>query len=85
MKNYLRKNYFIDFIFIFQVVFKIDIYGIFRQILVYDFGLEFVLSREMQIEFVFIIDIEKFSKDFVFSEQGRWKVESVDLVFFENK
>lgn len=84
-KNYSRKNYLIDFISIFQVVFKTDIYGTFRQTLVYDFGLEPVLSREMQIESAPITDIEKLSKDLVLSEQGRWKVESVDLVPFENK
>lgn len=70
---------------IFQVVFKTDIYGTFRQTLVYDFGLEPVLSREMQIESAPITDIEKLSKDLVLSEQGRWKVDSVDLVPFENK
>lgn len=73
------------FFVIFQVVFKTDIYGTFRQTLVYDFGLEPVLSREMQIESAPITDIEKLSKDLVLSEQGRWKVDSVDLVPFENK
>lgn len=85
IKKLFKKKLSIDFISIFQVVFKTDIYGTFRQTLVYDFGLEPVLSREMQIESAPITDIEKLSKDLVLSEQGRWKVESVDLVPFENK
>ncbi|XP_062616187.1 probable helicase with zinc finger domain isoform X1 [Saccostrea cucullata] len=74
-----------EYVYRVKVVFKTDIYGTFRQTLVYDFGLEPVLSREMQIESAPITDIEKLSKDLVLSEQGRWKVESVDLVRFENK
>ncbi|XP_052069643.1 probable helicase with zinc finger domain [Mytilus californianus] len=68
-----------------KVIFKTDIYGTFRQTLVFDFGMEPLLSREMQIESAPITDTEKLSKDLQMTDQGRWTNENIQLTEYENK
>lgn len=70
---------------LFQVIFKTDIYGTFRQTLVFDFGSEPLLSREMQIESAPITDTEKVTKDLQMTDQGRWTNENVQLIEYEKK
>lgn len=68
-----------------KVIFKTDIYGTFRQTLVFDFGMEPLLSREMQIESAPITDTEKLTKDLQLTDQGRWTNENVQIVEYEKK
>lgn len=68
-----------------QVVFKTDIYGTFRQSLVCDFGLEPVLSREIQVESAPITTAEHLSNYLFLSEQGRWRPQDIRLVEFQPK
>ena len=62
------------------MIFKTDIYGTFRQTLVFDFGMEPLLSREMQIESAPITDTEKLTKDLQLTDQGRWTSENIQLI-----
>ena len=46
-----------------KVVFKTDIYGTFRQTIVFDFGVEMILMREVQVESAPATDPEKIRKE----------------------
>ncbi|WAQ96244.1 HELZ-like protein [Mya arenaria] len=48
-----------EYVYRVKVVFKTDIYGAFRQTLVFDFGSEPVLSRDMHVESAPVTDTEK--------------------------
>lgn len=66
-----------------QVVFKTDIYGTFRQSIVFDFGFEAILMREVQVESAPATDAEKIRKDITLTEAHRWNERTVTLVPFE--
>lgn len=66
-----------------QVVFKTDIYGTFRQSIVFDFGVEAILMREVQVESAPAADPEKIRKEITLSEAQRWNERTVTLVNFE--
>lgn len=68
-----------------QVVFKTDIYGTFRETLVFDFGSEPVLSRDMQVESAPVTDTEKVLSEIRLSQQGRWQVDQVSVVEYKQK
>lgn len=70
---------------VFQVVFKTDIYGTFRQTLVFDFGSEPVLSREIVVESAPVTDTEKITSEFRLSGQRRWRADIVQVVPFKPK
>jgi len=66
-------------------VFKTDIYGAFRQTLVFDFGSEPVLSRDMHVESAPVTDTEKVLSEIRLSQQGRWVAEQVEVVEYTQK
>ncbi|XP_012946925.1 probable helicase with zinc finger domain [Aplysia californica] len=72
-----------EFVYRVKVVFKTDIYGTFRQTIVFDFGVEMILMREVQVESAPATDPEKIRKEITLSEAHRWNERTVTLVSFE--
>ena len=68
-----------------QVVFKTDIYGTFRQTLVFDFGSEPVLSREIVVESAPVTDTDKITSEFRLSEQRRWRADLVRVIPYKQR
>ncbi|XP_014771741.1 probable helicase with zinc finger domain [Octopus bimaculoides] len=66
-----------------KVVFKTNIYGTFRQIIVFDFGTDPLLSKEMHVESAPIPEGDKLSKDLMSFDANRWNEFNIDLVKFE--
>ena len=64
-------------------MFKTDIYGTFRQTIVFDFGVDMILMREIQVESAPASDPEKIRKEITLSEAQRWNEKTVTLVNFE--
>lgn len=73
------------FSIIYQIVFKTDIYGTFRQSVIFDFGLDAIVVRETQVESAPVTDPEKLSKDLVLSTANRWTHDDVTVVPFTPK
>ncbi|XP_064632641.1 probable helicase with zinc finger domain isoform X2 [Lineus longissimus] len=66
-----------------KVAFRTDIYGTFRQTIVFDFGSEPVLCQNLCVDSNSVADFEKLAEDLVFSEIGRWDLKSKAVVKFE--
>lgn len=66
-------------------MFKTDIYGTFRETLVFDFGSEPVLSRDMHVESAPVTDTEKVLSEIRLSQQGRWQPDQVQIVEYKQK
>ena len=73
----------IELTFSSQVVFKTDLYGTFRQTIVFDFGLDAVLTREMQVESAPVVDADDLSKFLVLTEAKQWSDEKVQIILFQ--
>lgn len=67
------------------MVFKTNIYGTFRQSLVFDFGTEPLLSREMHVESAPIQEADKLSKDLMCFDANRWTELNTEIIKFEPK
>ncbi|XP_046366711.2 probable helicase with zinc finger domain isoform X1 [Haliotis rufescens] len=72
-----------EYVYRVKVVFKTDLYGTFRQSIVFDFGLEAVMAREMQVESAPVMDTEKLTKDLILTDSSRWTDEKVEITPFE--
>ncbi|XP_059155156.1 probable helicase with zinc finger domain [Physella acuta] len=72
-----------EYVYRVKVVFKTDIYGTFRQSIVFDFGVEAILMREVQVESAPATDAEKIRKEITLTEAHRWNERTVTLVNFE--
>uniref|UniRef100_A0A0B7B1B5 C3H1-type domain-containing protein n=1 Tax=Arion vulgaris TaxID=1028688 RepID=A0A0B7B1B5_9EUPU len=72
-----------EYVYRVKIVFKTDIYGTFRQTIVFDFGVEAILMREVQVESAPATDPEKIRKEITLSEAQRWNERTVTLVSFE--
>ncbi|XP_055954783.1 probable helicase with zinc finger domain [Patella vulgata] len=68
-----------------KVVFKTDIFGTFRQSIVFDFGLETVLRREMEVDSAPVLDTGKLTNDLLIVEAARWTEEKVQIVAYQPK
>ncbi|ESO87147.1 hypothetical protein LOTGIDRAFT_106967, partial [Lottia gigantea] len=64
-----------------QVVFKTDIFGTFRQSIIFDFGFETVLMREIQVESE--TDLDKLASDIIITEANRWTKDKVNITPFQ--
>ncbi|RZF36020.1 hypothetical protein LSTR_LSTR005836 [Laodelphax striatellus] len=70
-----------------RVAFKTDIYGTFRQSVVFDFGAEPVLVRHLCVDVVPVTDADKIKeikKDLILSNAERWDKENCDVVSFSS-
>ena len=67
----------------FQVICKTDIYGTFRQSVVFDFGTEPVLVQELCVDSTSVTDLDKLSQDLMLSNSGRWDLANIDVIDFE--
>ncbi len=65
-----------------QVQFRTEIYGTFRQSVVFDFGTRPILMRQLCVESAPISDVEKIQQDLVLSDSGRWDLASKTIVPF---
>lgn len=74
-----------EYVYRVKVVFKTDIYGTFRETLVFDFGSEPVLSRDMHVESAPVTDTEKVLSEIRLSQQGRWLLDQVSVVEYKQK
>ncbi|GFS08344.1 helicase with zinc finger domain 2 [Elysia marginata] len=72
-----------EYVYRVKVVFKTDIYGTFRQSIVFDFGVDAVLMREVQVESAPASDAEKVRKEITLTEAHRWNEKTVQLVNFD--
>ncbi|CAG5131356.1 unnamed protein product [Candidula unifasciata] len=72
-----------EYVYRVKIVFKTDIYGTFRQSIIFDFGVEAILMREVQVESAPATDPEKIRKEIILSEAQRWNEKTVTLVNFE--
>jgi hypothetical protein len=69
-----------------KVVFSTDIYGTFRQSVVFDFGTEPVLVKHLCVDVIPVTDIDKIQeikKEIVFSASERWDETNCDIVKIE--
>ena len=66
-----------------QMQFKTDIYGTFRQSVVFDFGSEPKLVRQLCVDSGPISDIDKLQQDLILTETGRWDISSKTVIQFE--
>ncbi|KAK3583585.1 hypothetical protein CHS0354_039403 [Potamilus streckersoni] len=74
-----------EYVYRVKVLFKTDIYGTFKQTLVFNFGCEPVLSREMEVQSAPITDLEMVTQELQLSEQGRWNNSNVTVIEYEPK
>ncbi|PVD39317.1 hypothetical protein C0Q70_01946 [Pomacea canaliculata] len=74
-----------EYVYRVKIVFKTDIYGTFRQSVIFDFGLDAIVVRETQVESAPVTDPEKLSKDLVLSTANRWTHDDVTVVPFTPK
>ncbi|KAI8742129.1 helicase with zinc finger domain [Biomphalaria glabrata] len=72
-----------EYVYRVKVVFKTEIYGTFRQSIVFDFGVEVILMKEVQVESAPATDLEKIRKEITLTEAHRWNESTVTLVNFE--
>lgn len=72
-----------EYVYRVKVVFKTDIYGTFRQSIVFDFGVDVILLREVQVESAPASDAEKVRKEITLTEAHRWNEKTVKLVNFD--
>ena len=72
-----------EYVYRVKVVFKTDIYGTFRQSIVFDFGVDAILMREVQVESAPASDAEKVRKEITLTEAHRWNEKTVQLVNFD--
>lgn len=70
-----------------KVGFSTDIYGTFRQSVVFDFGTEPVLVRHLCVDVVPVTDADKIKeirKEMVLSSSKRWDIDNSDIVPFSS-
>ncbi|XP_041363275.1 probable helicase with zinc finger domain [Gigantopelta aegis] len=72
-----------EYVYRIKVVFKTDLYGTFRQTIVFDFSVEAVLTREMQVESSPVVDAEDLSKFLILTEAKKWSEDKVEIVSFQ--
>ncbi|KAH9492798.1 hypothetical protein Btru_024739, partial [Bulinus truncatus] len=72
-----------EYVYRVKVVFKTEIYGTFRQSIVFDFGVDVILMKEVQVESAPATDLEKIRKEITLTEAHRWNESTVTLVNFE--
>ena len=68
-----------------QVMFRTEIYGTFRQSVVFDFGSEPVLVQELSVDSTPVVDLEQLNQDLVISDTARWDAGNKTIVHFEPK
>ena len=66
-------------------MFRTEIYGTFRQSVVFDFGSEPVLVQELSVDSTPVVDLEQLNQDLVISDTARWDGGSKTIVHFEPK
>ena len=66
-----------------QIQFKTDIYGTFRQSVVFDFGSAPMLVRQLCVDSGPISDIDKLQQDLILTETGRWDISTKTVIQFE--
>ena len=64
-------------------MFRTDIYGTFRQSIVFDFGSEPVMVRFLCVESSPVADIDMLNQDLKLSECGRWDLANKEIVKFQ--
>ena len=69
----------------FQVVFRTEIYGTFRQSVVLDFGTEPVYTKQLCVDSTPVAEVEKLTKDLTLSQAGRWDLATKVVIPFEPK
>ena len=69
----------------FQVQFRTDIYGTFRQSLVLDVGGETVLVRSLCVDSTPVSDLERLAHELVVTDGDRWELATKTIVPFEPK
>ncbi|XP_022187469.2 probable helicase with zinc finger domain [Nilaparvata lugens] len=70
-----------------RVTFTTDIYGTFRQSVVFDFGVEPVLVRHLCVDVVPVTDADKIKeikKDLILSNAERWDKENCEVISFSS-
>ena len=68
-----------------QIQFKSEIYGTFRQTVVFDYGSEPVLQRQLCVESTLVTDMDQLDQDLRVTETSRWDVHKIGVVEFEPK
>lgn len=65
------------------MLFSTEIYGTFHQSVIFDFGEEPVLLRELCVDSVPTTDLETLKENLVVQEGGRWDLAKMDVVEFD--
>lgn len=68
-----------------QIIYRTDIYGTFRQSVIFDFGGEPVLVRQLCVDSNPVVDIDKLSQSLILSECGRWDLATKNIEAFTPK
>ena len=68
-----------------QIQFKSEIYGTFRQTVVFDLGSEPLLQRELCVESTLVTDLDQLNDQLHFSDSSRWNPSKVDVIQFQPK
>ncbi|XP_013382941.1 probable helicase with zinc finger domain [Lingula anatina] len=66
-----------------KIVFKAEIFGTFRQSVVFDFGSEPVLYQQLCVDATPVSDIEKLQQDLIISEKGRWDLAKLEIIQYK--
>ena len=71
--------------FVFQILFLTDIYGTFRQSVVFDFGTTPVLFRQLCVDSTPLTNLDQLTQDLILGESGRWDISKKTVIPFEPK
>ena len=69
----------------FQVSFSTEIFGTFRQSLVFDFGLEPLLMKELCVDSCPVTDLDQLTEDLILNQSGRWDINNISVIEFSPK